>query len=266
MASQPVFMSPTLPTELLSHVIRSCVFPTTLIICSTRVEFLSALARDIRQQQQSSQEPEAPPPHGTPQDGVVPAGQHGEAAAAQLLAAPLYQVAVARHIRIVFMPTVSHLRAFLAVFCVEDSTKVSAPPPPPPASQRDIAGATDPKKASPPLLLVYGFLHMHRDTSEWSVQGLGNTAAVFVETARRVSFQAVVVEPKTAAADTRGGGGVSVLEEILAESVPVLSGSAARTRLDLGSSGWAGRTADVRRVLGRWFRFRPGGWEGGDVP
>ncbi|KAK0701949.1 hypothetical protein B0T26DRAFT_744893 [Lasiosphaeria miniovina] len=255
MASQPVFMSPALPTELLSHVIRSCAFPTTLIICSTRVEFLSALARDIRQQQ-SSQEPEAPPPsHGPPEDGVVPAEQHGEAhtPAAQLLAAPLYQVAVARHMRIVFMPTVSHLRAFLAVFCVEDSTKVSAPPPPPPASQRDIAGATDPEKASPLC------------SCEWSVQGLGNTAAVFVETARRVSFQAVVVEPKAAAADARGGG-VSVLEEILAESVPILSGSAARTRLNLGSSGWAERTADVRRVLGRWFRFRPSGWDGGGVP
>jgi hypothetical protein len=57
------------------------------------------------------------------------------------------------------------------------------------------------------------------------------------------------------------------MQALLAERVPVLSGSARRTTgLDLHQhggegSGWAGRTVDVERVLGRWFRFRAGEWE-----
>jgi hypothetical protein len=45
--------------------------------------------------------------------------------------------------------------------------------------------------------------------------------------------------------------------EVLRERVPVLSGSARRGAEE---SGWAGKTVDVGRVLGRWFRFRQ--WSG----
>ena len=56
---------------------------------------------------------------------------------------------------------------------------------------------------------------------------------------------------------------------MLAEKVPVLSGSARRTTgLDFGGgvgqgegSGWAGRTLEVEKVLGRWFRFGVGEWD-----
>jgi len=281
--SSPLFLSPALPTELLWHIIHTCSFPSTLIICSSRVEFLSATARQIRQEQQHQhqhqhqhqQRASVSRARGTEHEEIAEGGQEkvagdgpreqgkegeeeerlegqgqqprpsdttADARATQLLAAPLYQVAVSRHIRVVFVPTVSHLRALLSVFSVADS-KVGAPPP-----------SADRISASPktPLLLIYGFLELHRSTSEWSVQGISNTAAVLVETAKRVAFQAAVIEPPSELD----------MDGLWTEKVPVLSGSASRIRPGFEGSGWTGRTVTVRRILGRWFRIPTGGdWQ-----
>ncbi|KAK5661160.1 hypothetical protein OQA88_11051 [Cercophora sp. LCS_1] len=221
----PLFLSPALPSELVWFIVHHCSHPTTLLICSSREDFLSSTVQQMQTQAGSS-----------------PEGSHPDPKATQLVATPLYQVAVARHIRVAFIPTVSHLRAFLSIFSVANS-KVSAPPP-------SANGATASPKA--PLLLLYGFLDLHRDTSEWSVQGVSNTAAVLVEAATRVGFQAVVVEPQPNGSDSEG---------LLTERMPILSGSARRTGAGLEGNGWTGKTGDVRRVLGRWFRFQPGEWE-----
>ncbi|KAK0643301.1 hypothetical protein B0T16DRAFT_288366, partial [Cercophora newfieldiana] len=256
----PVFLSPALPTELLWHILHHCAFPSTLIICSSRAEFLSTVSRQIQHQQQPPPEPsrgaeyeeaaeggqEARPEEGTPPRPQT--SSTADARATQLLAAPLYQVAVARHICVVFTPTVSHLRAYLSVFSVADS-KVSAPPSPADNNSSSSSGSTAPKEA---LLLFYGLLDLHRNTSEWSVQGISNTAAILVETARRIGFQAVVVEPRAR--------GEAHTEELLGEHMPILSGSARRAGPNLEGSGWTGRAVDVRCVLERWFRFQPGNW------
>lgn len=249
MSSQadPLFLSPALPTELLWHIIHYCTFPSTLVVCARRHEFLSSVTQQIRHQESQAGAHDFTRPEEA--DGVrneeQPRPPHVDTRAVQLLAAaPLYQVAVARHIRVVFIPTVSHLRAFLSVFSMDDS-KVSAPP----SSAHDV-----PASRKPPSLLIYGFLDLHRDTSEWSVQGVSNTAAVLVETAKRLAFQAVAVEPRTLGAEVS-------MDEMLAERMPILSGSARRTGPDFEGSGWTGRTVDARRVLGRWFRFQSGDWE-----
>lgn len=247
----PVFLSPALPTELLWHMLHNCAHPSTLIICSTRLEFLSAVSHQIQRRQHPLQ-PHGPElkeaadggPGAGPEEGeLLPLPDAADARATQLLAAPLYLVAVARHIRVVFIPTVSHLRAYLSVFSVADS-KVSQPPPP----AHGVSTAPE-----LPSLFIFRFLDMHRDTSEWSVQGLNNTTAILVETARRIKFQLVVTEPRTSADEP--------MEVILEERVPVLSGSAQRTGPDLAGSGWTGKTVDVHRILKRHFHFQPGAWQ-----
>lgn len=93
------------------------------------------------------------------------------------------------------------------------------------------------------MLIVYGLLELHRDSVEWSAQGIGTTATYLIEAAARDSFRAAVVEP-------RGAMGFDTLDEFLDESVPILSGT------DMKSDGtWSGRTVPVRRVLARWFDF-----------
>ncbi|GKT45470.1 uncharacterized protein ColSpa_05651 [Colletotrichum spaethianum] len=218
----PTVLSPSSPVELLHYIVTFQAYPTTLLICCPREDFISTLLFDIQ--------------------GQIPTEDHrdlDERRPLPLLSATLYQTAVARHIRILFIPTVTHLRAYLSAFDPSDSLT-----PPPPNYLPPSLG-----KRRPPLLLVYGFLNLHRDSSEWSAQGLSNSAAALIEAARRTEFKPVVVEPK-------GAGGHEDFKAVLRDDIPVLSGS---SRRDEGI--WTGRTVEVKRVLGRWFRFQMGQWD-----
>ncbi|KAL2145373.1 hypothetical protein VTI28DRAFT_7442 [Corynascus sepedonium] len=304
--SPPVFLSPALPSDLLQFVINHCTYPTTLIVCGDRSEYLASLAHDLltqqqQQQQQHEKEPHtADKPHGTTvqEDTAAdrppqakshahhpkPRSTNFRSISHPLVACNLAQLATTRHIRTIFVPTVSHLRAFLSVFSVNQSSsgagKALVPPIPPPLvppSAMALKGR--------PLLVAYNFLALHRGTSEWSVQGLGASGAALVEAGRREGLGVVVVEGLLA---NRVGGKVaekrvgnypndcdddagsqkeipsSGLKGLLEEKVPVLSGGAKRVARELdGRGGWTGKTADVGRVLGRWFRFRDGEWTAG---
>lgn len=266
----PLIFPPTLPSELLTSVIRRETHPTTLIICSSRAEFLTSLINDVQN----------PPTHPENAEGHPAAVTATTTTTNPLLAAPLYQVAVARHIRVVFVPTVSHLRAHLSVFS-QAGSKVSPPPPLPPP---DVG-----QKQQPPLLMVYGFLALHRDTSEWSAQGISATAAALVDAGRRCGFRPVLVDaPRGPEAEmvvgredgdwdgsegeddeAEGEGEERVVadgssaESILEEEVPVLSASIVRAGGDLDDATWTSRKVTLGRVLGRWFRYRKGGWARG---
>lgn len=246
MSLTPLILSPTLPPELLTYIIRRHEYPTTLIVCSSQAEFLESLIADA-------------------QDSLSVAADGSQVPGlSSLLSSPLHQVAIARHIRMIFVPTVSHLRACLSVF----DTKDSKVPPPPTAKASGRARAS-------PLLLVYGFLALHRDTSEWSAQGISSTAANLVEAARRVGFRAVMVDPPSVmlqaeddtdvpgAGDDDGHVEGETEQAALSEEVPVLSASVRRAGADLDESDWTGRTVTLARVLGRWFRYRQGDWAQG---
>ena len=241
----PTFLSPATPPELLSYIVEHCVYPTTLVVCSSRSEFLSGLVNDIKPDKE-------PGLLGGEEEGNGPSSEmetkHKDERSddklemnSRLLQAPLYQVARAKHLRMVFVPNVSHLRAFLSVFAIEDS-KIGPPPP--------QAGLGSRLQQPSPLLLVYGFLSLHQDTSEWSAQGLGASAAELVEAARRTKLRATMVELRGALAETASS---------MADSVPVL-GSTLRSTTDVEESGRTGRRVQVKLILGRWFTFQDVRW------
>ncbi|KAI8962302.1 hypothetical protein F5Y11DRAFT_195346 [Daldinia sp. FL1419] len=248
MSSAPfLLLSPALPSELLTYILTHHAHPTTLIICSSRSEFLASLADDVLQET-------------APSDGVAPIGHPPETSTFttapdapgakqeqvrqrhRLLSSPLYQIATSRYIRVVYIPTVTHLRAYLSVFSPEDS-KVAVPP-----SYHD-----SPRKCAP-CIILYGFLETHRDTSEWSAQGLGNSASALVELGHRLSWQIIVIEP-------RRSRSASPFEDFLRENVPFLSGGGRRLGPNADAGGWTGRTAEVGRVMKRWFCFQLGEWD-----
>ena len=227
-------LSPALPSEFLSYVLDHYAHPTTVIICSSRSDFLASLVEDV-----CGHEPRPTTLDG--HEGI----QH------RLLCSPMYQVAVSRHVRTVYIPTATHLRAYLSVFSADDpASRVTAPP------AKFAAAAASPSKRRPHLVL-YGFLDLHRDTSEWSAQGLGSSASALVDLGRRLSWDVAVVEPRRAAASGEG----SQLGAILRETVPVLSSGGRRFGLESEDGGWSGRRVEVGRVLMRWFRFQRGRWE-----
>lgn len=168
----------------------------------------------------------------------------------ELIISTLNQVAISRHVRLVFMPTVTHLQAWLSVFDPNDSP---IPIPPTPVSKSTPTDFGAPKQS--PLLFVYGFLELHRETSEWSAQGIGNSAATLIEAAHKAKFCTTVVEPLL----YDETGEVRVLERLLNEQIPVLSGATRRAINDKGR--WTSRTAPVKRTLRRWFTVQKGEWD-----
>jgi hypothetical protein len=119
-----------------------------------------------------------------------------------------------------------------------------------------------------PLLVVYGLLELHRDTSEWSAQGLGNSVAGLVEAGWRAGRKVVLLEERGMGDDLRDGDGNVGAEErrkgrrrVWEERVPMLNGSVRRAGLESEDGGWSGRTVEVGRILARWFKFGRGDWE-----
>ncbi|KAK4230336.1 hypothetical protein QBC38DRAFT_356999 [Podospora fimiseda] len=197
----PLFLTqPLSPSTLLTHLLNpsspTTTTTTTLLICGlTQPDFLSALTQDP--------------------------------SAEDLLSPPsLAQLSISRHIRTLFIPTVSHLRAYLSVFSIHDS-KIPAP-----------------HNSSPKMLLAYNVISSHRDTSEWSIQGISNTASALIEAANREGLRAIILDSSPVD---------------LTEKIPVLSGSSKRTLLGrdaAGEAGWMGKTAELNKVIRRWFRIR----------
>lgn len=210
MPPTPLALSPALPSELLTYILSQSSRPVTLIICQQRAAFLSSLHASIT----------------TPDNEAI--SEH------PLLIPTLRQVAGSRRIKLVFIPTVSHLRAYLAVF---------------PKDEFGQGG----KETEMPLLVVYGLVELHRDTSEWSAQGLGNSVAGLVEAGWRGRWEVVVIEERKDEEEEERS-------KVWEQRVPILSGSVRRAGMENEDGGWSGRTVEVGRILGRWFRFGRGDW------
>ncbi|OAA57055.1 hypothetical protein SPI_07436 [Niveomyces insectorum RCEF 264] len=219
------------PSEILNHVLAHYVYPSTLIICTASDDFVRRCVNESDNDDDDSKS-------NTRRNDGDPLPQ-----------ASLLEVAVARHIRVVFVTTVVHLRAFLAAFDPRASRVV----PPPKIAHGDAVNDND--TTTTPTLVVYGFGRLHHATSEWSAQGLSASAAVLVEAAERTGFDAVVVDVHGADNDDdNNDGATEQYTSILDARVPVL-GAVARKQLQ--RAGYPLRTVRVRAVLGRWFWFAP---------
>ena len=222
MTYQHTYLPPASPAELLSIVISRYRYPTTVIIGQERESF----ANDLREGVESASCDDA---RGSSPDAKI---VEPTPTPHRLLKATLIQTAVSRHIRLLFLPTVTHLRAVLATFSTTDS-RLPAPP-------------NHPQSNESPTLLVYGFIELHRDASEWSAQGISNSLAHLVEAATRNGFAAAVMEPKVLGWEEDYG-------RFPTNRIPILNG-AAMTRRDGSMSG---STVEIGQVLQRWFRNQP---------
>ncbi|KAK0391372.1 hypothetical protein NLU13_0873 [Sarocladium strictum] len=227
MIPRPVILPPASPSELLTYVISHCRHPTTVIVCTSRQDFVAALTKNALP-------PIDPAAAG---DDVPQAGATQPPFKNPLLQQTLLQIAVSRHIRIVFLSSVAHFRAWTAVFSPSDS-KLPHPP--------------APQSPDSPVVLVYGLVGLHRDTSEWSAQGISASAVSIVDAAARHGFRAALVEAREDETECQQ---VDVEERAPLfeyEKLPLLKGIGMRE-----DGSWAGRTVELRTVLGRWFVFKP---------
>ncbi|KAF8541500.1 hypothetical protein BDD12DRAFT_829060 [Trichophaea hybrida] len=131
----------------------------------------------------------------------------------------LQMIAAATNVQIVFAPSLLHLRGFLSTI--------------PPHPRNDE------------ILAVWGLVMAHRETSQFSVQGLGRTVASLVDAGIRSGRTVVIGDC----------GAVEKYGEFKMwweDSVPLLNTSAKVGSL---SGTVIGKTVPVSKILGRWFHF-----------
>lgn len=260
MPLSPLALSPALPSDLLTFVLAHQVYPTTLIICQTRNTFLSSLLSSIPQPIQR-QPPLLAVDNSQPKthnESEVQEPQPPESPRHPLLIPTLHQIATSRCINLVFIPTVSHLRAYLSAFPAPKDNHHDRRPP---EEKFDKPGF------KVPLLIVYELVELHRDTSEWSAQGLGNSIAGLVEAGWRTQQRVIVVEarnddePMAGVEDDSEQANHKPIRKVWEDKVPMLNGSVRRAGFESEDSAWSGRTIEVGRVFARWFKFGRGEWD-----
>ena len=211
-------------TDLLEHLVDRHASHTTLIICSTRTDFLDQITPTILAPQ-----PQEIPPS---QESLGDDEPTSKPLPHRLLLPTLQLLARSRNVKLAYCPSIDTLRAYLSSYEAPIMTQESATP------------ISSPK----PLLAILDLVLLHHATSEFSVQGLMRTFAAAVEAANRNSRDLTVCECKDIHDPTNPNRGSRLWDT----SVQLLSGS---VRLGSGGSSFAGRMVSVRRVAGRWLSF-----------
>ncbi|KAL8988510.1 MAG: hypothetical protein Q9177_002427 [Variospora cf. flavescens] len=198
--------------------------PTTMVICSSREAFLVGLQSSMQADNLKGNTVDSTPP---------------DASIHPLLIPTIHQLAASSTITIAFTPSLLHLRAYLACYA--------------PARDSEPTSNTSARRGSQSaMLVIYGLLKLHRDTTEYSVQGLSRSLAIAVEAASTWRMRLTLVEPLE---DTQLPAPEPIMEteavsppDPWSEQVPLLNSSLAPTN----GSTWAGRTVEVGAVVARW--------------
>jgi hypothetical protein len=211
-------------TDLLEHLVDRPACHTTLIICSTREDFLEQIIPTIL----------APQPQEIPasQESLGDNEPTSKPLPHRLLIPTLQLLARSRTVKLVYCASIDTLRAYLSSYVAPIVAEESASPTPSPK----------------PLLVILDLVLLHHATSEFSVQGLMRTFAAAVGVANRNSMDLTLCECKDIHDPTNPNRGPRIWDT----DVQLLRGS---VRLGSEGSSFAGRMVSVRRIAGRWFSF-----------
>jgi len=206
-------VTPALPSELLAYILKQHhTHQTTLVICSQRADFITSIFHEVIRDEQAGLEESASVPNAA--DLLRSRYPH-------LVTSPLHQLVTSRHIRTLYMPTVTHLRSYFTVAGVASNISTSTATV---TSKSALAGITSSSKVPvlpsddetettesgiDTLIVMYGFLELHRDTSEWSAQGLSHSCSTLVEYAHQLGLRGEVLLAEPAWRADDGGSSSS---------------------------------------------------------
>ncbi|KAF3400305.1 hypothetical protein DPV78_005357 [Talaromyces pinophilus] len=207
---------------------------TTVVICSTRERFLEQLVACVSSQLQenndhqvSENEPSPLPETDQPSPSKPPTS------ADFLLSNTIGSIASSQRVKLVFCPSLAHLRAYLSTFQLR----------------------VDPKKQDAgrgkPVIAILDFLAVHYMSTQFSAQGLSQTLALAVETTARTDSTILLCECN----DAVNPGDRDHGPRLWGLHVPLLNGGTIRSDNERTSSSWSGRHVTVRQVAQRWFKF-----------
>ncbi|KAL4889476.1 hypothetical protein BDV59DRAFT_118510 [Aspergillus ambiguus] len=189
-------------TDFLQYILDRDASSTSLIVCSTRDSFLKKIKASCDQWQDS-------------------------AGNSQLFTKSIGLLSKSSRIKVVFCPTLEHLRAYLSSFRLVDRAAQDA--------------TADRQRTSRHLMAILDPLALHVPTLEFSAQGLSRTFATAVEVASREAIDLVLCESRDLSNPAENGSG----EALWHAEVPLFNGSTRRT----------GQPVPVKRIVLRWFIF-----------
>lgn len=219
--------------EIIDCILKQDNVTISLIVCASRSAFLEDLQGEL---------------HGTHSTHLPESHKRSNYMSPHTLLSPtLRLLATSRMVRLAFIPTLPHLRAYLAA--------LKAPTYP----SRPSLQCHQPNSRRA-MLVILSLVDLHRSTIEYSAQGISRTLAIAVETARLAGLKLVLGERYTEdntddvdRVNESATGAVNTAQRNpWTEEIPVLSGS---VRFGNGKGLRAGRTINVGNVLGRWCRF-----------
>lgn len=156
--------------EFLQYVLEHHAPPSTLIVCSSKAEFLANLQ---------------------PADAAVECAadeqdtEESTAGQVKHFAPTLRLLSTSRTVKLAFCPDITHLRAYLACFTTDNSSAA--------AKEHESDGALRIPGAVP-ILAILNPIELHRPTSAFSAQGLNRTFSAAVEAAHRNGRKLVLAE------------------------------------------------------------------------
>lgn len=249
---EPIVLETTSLTTVLDALINNHSAPSTLIICSTKDDFMAALSDAVALDSLPSQR------RGTSTDPIDidmtdaddstnEEARRQKVAEHPLLQPTLHMLTSTSDLKLTFCPSTPHTLAYLSVLSVKaaDTSKATATP--------------------VPFLAIINPLSQHEGTRSYSAQGLTKFFATAVSTAHDMGAKLVVAECKAATrpvppdeddlwaqVDVESGmrrEESSVWDEEVAITNVKAKGVAKR---DLG---WRGRMVKLRTVAEKWCRF-----------
>ena len=222
----PVALRIASSIELIEFVLKSNTVSATMVICALRETFLENLRDDILRKR--------------PADFAGSPSNHDNSEPYTFPIPSVHLLATSKKAQLAFVPTLSHLRAYLACF----------------QPTRDSARAECPRTGCrTPLLVIHGLVALHRSTRQHSAQGVSRTVALAVEAANLADMKLILAEPQYDVGNER-----SAVSDILSscaphdpweEQIPLLNNS---VRLINDEITGHGRTINVRRIITKWCR------------
>ena len=213
--------------DFVTRLVNSHANPSTLIVCGTECDFIETLLHDLRAPLESRE--------GTAE--LSPYQEH------MIVTPTLHLLAKSQSLRIAYVPTLPHLRAYLATFCQKPTMFE-----PPKIFEK-------PGSLSPTIALLNPLM-LHRHTGDLSAQGLSRTFSLAVEAANREGLQLVMTEigQNLDSADTPDSSGANIegSNNPWQENVPLLNSS---LRFRGEERAWAGKTIKVGQIASRWYEF-----------
>ena len=215
-------------TSFLDFILESHTSPSTLVICSTREDFLQMLLSIYRPSERD----------------ISSISEHSDGSIIEttLLVPTIHLLAMSRTINLAFTPTLTNLRAYLAVY-------------EPRVRPTGLGVTCDESCKRTPMLGILNVLQLHRGTGDFSAQGMSRTLAAAVDAAARSDMQLFLGELPVC--DDENGDRDAQIHpsegDLWSEQVPLLCGS---LRFGEDQRIWAGRTVEIRQVAARWCKFR----------